>query len=73
MRDELGDILFVVANLARKLDLEPEDALRSSNAKFARRFRYIEQRLKERGKTPEQSDLAEMDALWDEIRAADKV
>jgi len=73
MREELGDILLVVANLARKLDLEPEDALRSSNAKFARRFRYIEQRLKERGKTPEQSDLAEMDALWDEIRAADKV
>ncbi|HEX2559920.1 nucleoside triphosphate pyrophosphohydrolase [Phenylobacterium sp.] len=72
MRDELGDILFVVANLARKLDLEPEDALRSSNAKFARRFRYIELRLKERGKTPAQSDLAEMDALWDEIRAADK-
>jgi MazG family protein len=72
MRDELGDILFVVANLARKLDLEPEDALRSSNAKFARRFRYIEQRLAERGKTPDQSDLAEMDALWDEVRAADK-
>ncbi|HEY9219173.1 MAG TPA: nucleoside triphosphate pyrophosphohydrolase [Phenylobacterium sp.] len=72
MRDELGDILFVVANLARKLDLEPEDALRSSNAKFDRRFRYIEARLKEIGKTPEQSDLAEMDALWDEVRAADK-
>ncbi|MET0293539.1 MAG: nucleoside triphosphate pyrophosphohydrolase [Phenylobacterium sp.] len=72
MRDELGDILFVVANLARKLDLEPEDALRSTNAKFARRFRHIEQRLAERGKTPAQSNLAEMDAFWNEVRAAEK-
>lgn len=71
-REEMGDVLFVVANLARTLDVDPEDALRATNAKFARRFRYIEQRLAERGKTPEQSDLAEMDALWDEIRALDK-
>ena len=71
-REELGDILFVIANLARKLDVEPEDALRATNAKFTRRFAHIEKRLAERGKTPDQSDLAEMDALWDEARAADK-
>ncbi|MDE2488676.1 MAG: nucleoside triphosphate pyrophosphohydrolase, partial [Alphaproteobacteria bacterium] len=71
-REEMGDVLFVVANLARTLDVDPEDALRSTNAKFGRRFRYIESRLAERGKTPAQSDLAEMDALWDEIRAKDK-
>ena len=69
---EMGDVLFVVANLARTLDVDPEDALRATNAKFTRRFRYIEDRLAERGKTPAQSDLAEMDALWDEIRAAEK-
>ena len=71
-RQEMGDVLFVVANLARTLEVDPEDSLRFTNAKFARRFRYIEQRLAERGKTPEQSDLAEMDALWDEAKAAEK-
>jgi MazG family protein len=72
MRDELGDILFVCANLARKLDLEPEDALRSTNAKFARRFQFIEAELAARGKSPAESDLAEMDALWDAAKAAEK-
>ncbi|WP_334163172.1 nucleoside triphosphate pyrophosphohydrolase [Phenylobacterium sp.] len=71
-RQEMGDVLFVVANLARTLDVDPEDALRFTNAKFARRFRYIEQRLAERGRTPDQSDLAEMDALWDEAKVAEK-
>lgn len=71
-RQEMGDVLFVVANLARTLDVDPEDALRFTNAKFARRFRYIEARLAERGKTPDQSDLAEMDGLWDEAKAAEK-
>ena len=71
-REELGDMLFVVANLARKLDVEPEDALRSANAKFARRFAYIEARLAEDGRTPDQSDLTEMDGLWDEAKAAER-
>jgi len=71
-RQEMGDVLFVVANLARTLDVDPEDALRATNAKFTRRFRYIEAKLAQDGKTPDQSDLAEMDALWDEIRAAEK-
>jgi MazG family protein len=71
-RQEMGDVLFVVANLARTLEVDPEDSLRFTNAKFARRFHYIEARLAERGKTPDQSDLAEMDALWDEAKAAEK-
>ncbi|WP_340645858.1 nucleoside triphosphate pyrophosphohydrolase [Phenylobacterium sp.] len=71
-RAELGDVLFVVANIARALDIDPEDALRATNAKFTRRFRHIETELKARGKTPEQSNLAEMDALWDSAKAAEK-
>ncbi len=71
-REELGDILFVCANLARKLDVDPEDALRATNAKFARRFAFVETGLAERGKTPDQSDLAEMDALWNDAKAAEK-
>jgi MazG family protein len=71
-RQEMGDVLFVVANLARTLDVDPEDALRFTNAKFAKRFRYIEDRLAERGRTPDQSDLAEMDALWDQAKAAER-
>lgn len=72
LRAELGDVLFVLANIARTLDIEPEDALRATNAKFVRRFGYVEAALAERGKTPEMSDLAEMDALWDEAKAAEK-
>jgi len=72
-RQEMGDVLFVVANLARTLEVDPEDALRFTNAKFARRFQYIEARLAERGLTPDQSDLEEMDALWDEAKAAEKM
>ena len=71
-REEMGDVLFVVANLARTLEVDPEDSLRFTNAKFQRRFQYIEARLAELGKTPEQSDLAEMDALWDEAKAAER-
>jgi tetrapyrrole methylase family protein/MazG family protein/ATP diphosphatase len=72
IREELGDLLFVVANLARKLDVEPEDALRSANAKFTRRFKYVEDRLQALGRTPGESTLEEMDAFWNEVRAADK-
>jgi tetrapyrrole methylase family protein/MazG family protein/ATP diphosphatase len=71
-RHELGDVLFVVANIARTLDIDPEDALRYTNAKFARRFRWVEERLAEQGKRPEQSDLAEMDALWEEVKARER-
>ena len=71
-REELGDLLFVVANLARKLEVEPEDALRAANAKFVRRFEFIEAELAKDGRTPEQSDLPEMDALWDAAKAAER-
>lgn len=64
IRDEIGDLLFTVVNLARKAGIEPEGALRSTNIKFERRFRRVEALLKDRGRTPEQSTLPEMDALW---------
>ncbi len=72
LEDELGDLLFVVANLARKLDVDPEAALRTANAKFIRRFATIEAALEADGRTPEQSDLAEMDGLWNVAKAAEK-
>lgn len=68
IKEEFGDLLFVLANVARHLKLDAEGALRGANEKFVRRFRYIEEQLAERGRTPEQSDLAEMDALWDEAK-----
>ena len=71
-REELGDLLFVCANLARKLEVEPEDALRAANAKFIRRFNFIEAALAAQGRAPDQSDLAEMDALWDDAKRAEK-
>jgi len=71
-RQELGDVLFVVANIARTLDIDPEDALRYTNAKFVRRFREVEKRLAARGRTPDSSDLAEMDALWEDVKAAER-
>ena len=70
--EEFGDLLFVMANVARHLGIDPEAALRDANAKFERRFRHIEERLAEHGKAPAQSDLAEMDALWDEAKAQGK-
>lgn len=69
---EFGDLAFVLANLARHLKVEPEHAIRRTNAKFERRFREVERRLAARGRRPEESDLAEMDAIWDEIRAEDR-
>ncbi|MGE0629622.1 MAG: nucleoside triphosphate pyrophosphohydrolase [Hyphomicrobiaceae bacterium] len=72
IEEEFGDLLFVIANVARHLQLDPEAALRRANEKFKRRFRHIEQRLAERGKTPSQSTLEEMDAIWNEVRARDK-
>jgi ATP diphosphatase len=68
LEEEFGDLLFVVANVARHLKLDPEGALRAANAKFIRRFRYIEERLAEQGRNPARSTLAEMDALWDEAK-----
>jgi len=67
--EEMGDLLFVMANLARHLKVDPEAALRAANAKFVRRFAYIEQELAGRSSSPAESDLAEMDALWTEAKA----
>lgn len=72
LEEEMGDLLFVVANLARHLKVDPEAALRRVNAKFERRFRAVEARLAERGRSPAGSDLAEMDALWDAVKAEEK-
>jgi ATP diphosphatase len=73
IEEEIGDLLFVVANLARHLKVDPEHALRQANNKFTRRFNYIEKELQNLEKTTTEASLEEMDALWNEIRAADKV
>ncbi|MFA5958344.1 nucleoside triphosphate pyrophosphohydrolase [Hyphomicrobium sp.] len=72
VKEEFGDMLFAMANIARHLEIDPEAALRGANQKFVRRFGHIETVLAERGKTPSQSTLAEMDALWDEAKALEK-
>ena len=70
--EELGDLMFVMANLARHMKVDPEAALRAANAKFTRRFQRIEDWLAETGRVPADSDLVEMDALWDRAKAEDK-
>jgi ATP diphosphatase len=70
---EVGDLLFAVVNLARHLRADPEAVLRQTNAKFEHRFAAIERALAARGKSPQQSTLAEMDALWNEAKAQEKV
>lgn len=72
LEEEMGDLLFVVANIARHLKVDPEAALRRANQKFIRRFNGIEDELRARGTTPADSTLAEMDAIWNAIRQADK-
>jgi nucleoside triphosphate diphosphatase len=72
IKEEFGDLLFVMANVARHLKIDPEDALRGANAKFTRRFHHIEARLTEQGSSPLQSNLQEMDALWDEAKAGEE-
>ena len=69
---EVGDLLFAAVNLARHLKADPEALLRATNQKFERRFAAIEQALAARGKKPKDADLAEMDALWDEAKIAEK-
>jgi tetrapyrrole methylase family protein/MazG family protein/ATP diphosphatase len=71
-RQELGDVLFACANIARELDVDPETALRATNDKFVRRFSYVEEALAAAGSAPESSTLAVMDALWDEAKARER-
>jgi len=68
LEDELGDMLFVLVNLARFVKVDPEQALRKTNAKFRARFGYIERKLAERGKKLEESKIEEMEALWQEAK-----
>lgn len=72
IEQEVGDLLFSLVNVCRYLAIDPENALRMTNAKFERRFRYIEHQLQARGRSPRQSTLEEMDALWDEAKAMEK-
>jgi MazG family protein len=71
VNEEFGDLLFVMANVARHLGVDPEGALRYANAKFVRRFRSIEAALRAEGRTPEAATLEEMDQLWDEAKAGE--
>jgi ATP diphosphatase len=71
-RAELGDLLFALANLARHLKADPEAALRGTNAKFERRFAFIEAELSKQGRKPVEASLEEMDALWNEAKAAER-
>ena len=70
IEEEIGDLLFVVVNLARTLGVEPETGLKKTNRKFRRRFKFIEDDLRKSGKTLEDSDIAEMDALWNRSKTA---
>lgn len=72
IRDEMGDLLFALVNLARHLELDPEQALRGSNEKFERRFREMERILRDRGRAPGDCDLEEMDELWESVKRAER-
>jgi nucleoside triphosphate diphosphatase len=72
VKGEIGDLLFVVANLARHTKIDPEDALRGTNAKFERRFAHIEARLEEQKRAPADASLEEMDALWNEAKRKER-
>jgi len=69
--EEIGDLLFVAVNLARKAGVDPESALKAANRKFRRRFGHVEEGLRARGRTPAEATLEEMDVLWDEAKAAE--
>ncbi|MBK1660413.1 nucleoside triphosphate pyrophosphohydrolase [Paracraurococcus ruber] len=72
LKDEVGDLFFVLANLARKLDLDPEDCLRGANAKFERRFNAVEQRLARQGLSPADAGLEAMEAEWQAVKATER-
>jgi len=72
LEDEVGDLLFVLVNIARYLALDPESALRKTNRKFRRRFEYLEGRLREQGRKPAEASLEEMEALWQESKQQER-
>jgi uncharacterized protein YabN with tetrapyrrole methylase and pyrophosphatase domain len=73
IEEEVGDLLFVVANLARHLKVDPEKALRGANGKFVRRFKYIEASLEKVGRTLDEASLDEMEALWQEAKMKERI
>jgi len=72
LEDEVGDLLFVLVNIARYLALDPESALRKTNRKFRRRFEYLEDKLREQGRKPSDASLDEMELLWQESKQQEK-
>jgi ATP diphosphatase len=72
VEDEMGDVLFAAVNVARRLGEDPESCLKAANRKFRARFRHVEERLAERGRTPAESSLEEMEALWQEAKARER-
>jgi nucleoside triphosphate diphosphatase len=72
LEEEVGDLLFAIVNVARLAGVDAETALRGANAKFERRFRRVEEKLYDKGRSPAESDLAEMDKLWDEAKKEER-
>jgi len=72
LEEEVGDLLFVLVNIARYLSLDPESALRKTNRKFKRRFQWMEARLKDQGRTPQQANMQELDSLWERAKEQEK-
>jgi uncharacterized protein YabN with tetrapyrrole methylase and pyrophosphatase domain len=72
LEEEVGDLFFVLVNIARYLALDPESALRKTNRKFRRRFQWMEQRLHEGGTTPESVSMNELESLWQQAKQQEK-
>ncbi len=72
LEDEVGDLFFVLVNIARFLSLDPESALRKTNRKFKRRFQWMEERLRASGRTPQQASMDELEALWQQAKQQEK-
>ena len=73
LEEEVGDLFFVVANIARYLSVDPESALRKTNRKFRRRFQWMEERLRETGKSPEQAGMDELETLWQQAKSQERL
>jgi uncharacterized protein YabN with tetrapyrrole methylase and pyrophosphatase domain len=72
LEDEVGDLFFVLVNIARYLSLDPESALRKTNRKFKRRFQWMEERLRANGRAPQQASMDELEALWQQAKQQEK-
>jgi uncharacterized protein YabN with tetrapyrrole methylase and pyrophosphatase domain len=72
LEDEVGDLFFVLVNIARFLTLDPESALRKTNRKFKRRFQWMEERLRASGRAPQQASMDELETLWQEAKQQEK-